>query len=306
MNRLSSLLPSGLIRFLRLSRPFFLLGGVLLYALGVGIASYLGNPINWTAYLLGQACVTLLQLSAQYLNEYFDAEADRDNPNRTMFTGGSGETGLPRQTALLAAITTLSIWAVVTVLLYAGGYLNLVLLVILILAFLGAFFYSTPPIHLASTGYGELTTSILSANLVPAFAFVLQTGTLHRLVGITTTPLTLLHIAMLIAFSLPDYATDIKHGKRNLLVRLGWQRAMQIHNILLGGAYLFLLAGIFYGLPLALAWPGFISLPFAAYQVWHIIQIEEGAPTRWSLLTYNALVIFGGTAYFLALAFWTG
>jgi 1,4-dihydroxy-2-naphthoate octaprenyltransferase len=115
-----------------------------------------------------------------------------------------------------------------------------------------------------------------------------------------------MHIAMLIAFSLPDYATDLKFGKRNLLVRLGWQRAMHIHNILLGAAYLILLLGVRYGLPLSLAWPGFISLPFAAYQVWHMIRISEGAPTRWSLLTFNALVIFGGTAYFLALAFWTG
>lgn len=277
-----------------------------MYALGVGIASYLGNPIDWQAYFLGQGCVTLLQLSAQYLNEYFDAEADSENPNRTMFTGGSGEIGLPRQTALLAAAATLSVWAVITVLLYAGGYMDLPLLIILILAFLGAIFYSTPPIRLAGSGYGELTTSILVANLVPAFAFILQAGTLHRLVAVATTPLTFLHVAMLIAFSLPDYATDLKHGKRNLLVRVGWQKGMQIHNLLLISAYLLLLAGVISKFPISLAWPGFLSLPFAAYQIWHMYQIAEGAPTRWPLLTFNALIIFGSTAYFLTLAFWTG
>lgn len=306
MNWLLTRLPPSLVRFLRLSRPVFLLGGILLYALGAGIANYLGNTINWAAYWLGQACVTLLQLSAQYLNEYFDADSDRDNPNRTFLTGGSGERGLPRQTALLAAIATLSVWAIITVLLYANGYLGQALLIVLSLAFLGSIFYSTPPVRLVSTGYGELVASILVANLVPAFAFILQAGSLHRLVAVTTTPLTLLHIAMLIAFSLPDYASDLKTGKRSLVIRLGWQKGMQIHNILIVAAYLFLIAASLYGVSLALIWPGFITLPFAVFQVWYMIRLADGAPARWTLLTVNALIIFAATAYFLTLAFWTG
>ena len=39
--------------FMRMSRPLFLLGGILVYALGVGIARYLGSPVDWDLYLVG-------------------------------------------------------------------------------------------------------------------------------------------------------------------------------------------------------------------------------------------------------------
>jgi len=99
--------------FLKLSRPFFLLGAVLVYALGVGIARYLGVTIDWGLYFLGQAWVTTLQLATHYFNEYFDLPADIANANRTLFSGGSGalgEEGLPREVALWAGIASLIEW----------------------------------------------------------------------------------------------------------------------------------------------------------------------------------------------------
>src|SRR5689334_1274472 len=129
---------SPLVIFIRLTRPIFLLGGIIMYALGVGIAHYLGTNLDWTAYFLGQGCVTMLQLSAQYLNEYFDRHVDADNPNRTMFSGGSGagsDPALPQRTALLAAATCLTVGAVLTVLIYRDGRLTPELGVILGLAF---------------------------------------------------------------------------------------------------------------------------------------------------------------------------
>jgi 1,4-dihydroxy-2-naphthoate octaprenyltransferase len=300
---------SPLVIFLRLTRPVFLLGGILMYALGVGIARYLGVTLDWTAYFLGQGCVTLLQLSAQYLNEYFDRATDAENLNRTPFSGGSGagnDPALPQRTALLAAATCLTVGAVITVLLYRDGKLNPELGVILGLAFLASIFYSVPPVRLAGTGYGELVASILVANLVPAFAFILQTGSLHRLVGMTTFPLTALHLAMLIAFSLPDYSSDLRHGKRTALIRLGWERGMMLHNLLIVLAYALLAVAIIEGLPLRLAWPGFLTLPLGIYQIWRMRQIAAGAPTRWNLLTFTAVSIFALTGYFLAFSFWTG
>jgi hypothetical protein len=90
----------GLI--LRLSRPLFLFGAALLYALGAGIAHYLGFRIDWDIFLTGQLWVSLLQLSTHYLNEYYDAAGDQQNSNRTLLSGGSGAIGpgkLPRRVA---------------------------------------------------------------------------------------------------------------------------------------------------------------------------------------------------------------
>jgi len=297
-----------ILLFIRLSRPLFLLGAALLYALGAGIARYLGSPIHWGAYFLGQFWVTFLQLAAHYLNEYYDASSDRQNPNRTPFSGGSGVVGmdrLSRQTVLLAAAASLVAGATVTVLMMRILGLSSALLFLMLLAFLGAVFYSMPPLRLVTSGFGELTTSILVANLLPAFAFLLQRGDLHRLVAMTTFPLTALHLAMMLAFELPDYAADLRHNKRTLMVRIGWQNGMTLHNALILFAFLLLSLSIAWGMPLAIGLPAFIPLPLGLLQIWQMRRIAGGGKPNWTALTLSALVLFAATAYLLALAYWT-
>ena len=291
-----------------LSRPLFLLGGALVYALGAGIARYLGAPIDWGLYVLGQAYVTTMQLSAQYLNEYYDSSADRDNPKRTPFSGGSGAVGkgkLSQETVMWAALTALTIFASLTVVLISVTPLSPLLITIVVLAFLGSFFYSAPPIKLAHSGYGELTTSILVANLVPIFAFVLQYGELHRLLVMSTFPLTTLHLAMMIVFEFPDYLNDLKYEKPTLLVRVGWERGMVLHNILILTGFLLLGLAATFGLPLAIALPAFIPLPLGLLQIWQMRRIAGGGKPNWTTMGFTAVVLFGSVAYLLAFTFWT-
>lgn len=293
---------------IRLSRPLFLLGGVLVFALGVGIARYLGKPIDWGMYFLGQFWVTTLQLAGQYLNEYFDAPQDVQNTNRTPFTGGSGALGpdgLPRRTALIAAAGCLAVTASITVLLLSQASLSPTTVLIMVIGFLGAILYSVPPVRLSTTGYGELTTSFLVANLVPAFAFLLQTGELHRLLAMATFPLTLLHLAMMLAFEFPDYATDLRLGKRTLLVRMGWQRAVVLNNLLILGAYLTLGLAVVFGLPFYIALPSLLTLPLGLLQIWQMRRIAEGARPNWTALTLTGIALFSVVAYLLTFAFWT-
>jgi len=94
----------------RLSRPIFLVGGIVMYALGALVARYEGFTIGLPVYVLGQIAVTSTQLMGHYLNEYWDVEGDRINPNRTFFTGGSGVLPageISRRTAFLAALVCL-------------------------------------------------------------------------------------------------------------------------------------------------------------------------------------------------------
>jgi 1,4-dihydroxy-2-naphthoate octaprenyltransferase len=183
--------------FIRLSRPHFLLGGLLLYALGVSIASYLGNPVNFVVYFLGQGIVISIQLMTHYLNEYYDAHTDQVNENRTLFSGGSGALGpdgLPRATALYAGIGAMTLAATFTGILLTVNTAPLLAWLILILAFVGAYSYSAPPLKLIHSAYGELLASFVVAGLLPAFAFSLQTGELHRLIFMTSIPLIALQL----------------------------------------------------------------------------------------------------------------
>jgi len=294
--------------FIRLSRPLFLLGGVLFYALGISMADYLGVQINPGVMLLGLLWVFFLQLSSQYLNEYFDAPGDLENRNRTFFSGGSGAIGdgkLSRTTPLFAAATTLTLTASTTVVLLQQVSFSPLLVLIMVIAFLGGLFYSVPPFRLATSGYGELTTSILVANLVPSFAFVLQFGELHRLVAMGTFSLTLLHLAMMIVFEFPDYAADIKYEKLNLLVRIGWEPTITLHNLLILSAYLLLGVAMFFGLPIHIALPALFTLPLGLLEIWQLRRIASGGKPNWNALGLNAVVLLGSMAYLLAYAFWT-
>ncbi len=291
---------------IRLSRPHFLLGGFLMYGLGVCIALYLGKSVDFTIYLLGQAWGTMLQLSTHYLNEYFDAPADADNENRTIFTGGSGAIGpgkLPRATAFWAGMICLAAAATLTVILIRVASPSPATLFIMALIFLGAFLYAVPPVRLESSGYGELTTSILVANLVPAFGLLLQTGEMNRLLAMATFPLTPLHLAMLLAFELPDYANDVKHEKRTLLVRLGWQLGMRLHNILILVSFLLLGLAILQGLPTRIALPTFMVLPLGLLQIFVMSRIESGAKPHWTSLTLTAILLYGLVASLLTYTF---
>jgi 1,4-dihydroxy-2-naphthoate octaprenyltransferase len=291
-----------------MSRPLFLLGGALVYALGAGVARFLGVETNWGYYLLGQLYVSVMQLSAHYLNEYFDAPADSQNPNRTPFSGGSGAVGdgkLARNAALLAALTTLTILASLTVLIIEFVQVDGLLVLIIGLAFLGSFFYSAPPIQLVRSGYGELSTSIVVASLVPLFAFILQYGEFHRLIAMSTFPLLALHMAMILAFEFPDYATDLKFNKRTLLVRLGWERGMVLHNTLILGGFLLIGIAASFGLPLPIALPAFLPLPLGLLQIWQMRRIAAGAKPNWRALGLTAVVLFASVTYLIAFAFWT-
>ena len=296
-----------ILLFIRLTRPLFLVGVAILYALGCGIANYLGVRIDWGIYISGQLWVSLLQLSTQFLNEYFNSPMDQKNPNRTFLTGGSGMVGpgkLSREVPLIAALACLAFLASLTVVIIARVQPDIVAYIIMGLAFLGGLFYSTPPIKLEASGYGELTTTIMVAYLVPAYAYVLQTGEMHRLVAMSAFPLAALHLAMLVAFELPDYGTDLKYGKRTLIVRMGWENVMNFHNILVFSAYLLLILAVTFGFPWFVAWPALLTMPLGLLLVWQMRRIASGVKPNWNALVFGSAALFLLVSYLMAFAFW--
>jgi 1,4-dihydroxy-2-naphthoate octaprenyltransferase len=286
--------------FLILSRPWFLLGATLLYALGLAIAHYLGETIQVLLAAEGLALVLALQLTVHYLNEYFDAEGDAVNPNRTPFNGGSGavgKAGLSRLTSLQAAVVALAFVALLlTAMLIRGEATNLAWAVIAIVL-PASLFYSAPPLRLVSTGYGEFIAALIVSAMVPTLAFTLQVGSMHRLLFLATAPLVLLNFAMIMAFEVPDYGTDLQSGKRTLMVRLGWENGMRLHDAAIIAAVVALLAGVLLGMPAHVSVGLLIVLPLAAAQAWQMGRVRRGGKPSWILLTGGAVALFSLTAY---------
>lgn len=296
--------------FIQLSRLAYIVIAILLYFLGVGIGHYLSGPVNWTTFILGLLWTIFILLGSQYLNEYFGTESLRDDPivKHTPFSGGSGAIGegrLPRQAALWAGLTCLTITASMTVLLVRNmrAYPGIILIMGLII--IGELFYAVTPFRLVASGYGEIIMAIIGAGFIPAMAFLVQGHYYHRLLIMVSFPLTLLFISMLVAWEFPDYASDLKQGKKPILVRIGWQRGMLIHNILILGGFIILGAAFALGLPLAVAWPVVLVIPVGLFQIWMMNRIADGVKPNWNLLVLISISTVGLTAYILAFAFWT-
>jgi 1,4-dihydroxy-2-naphthoate octaprenyltransferase len=302
--------PAMIGLLVRYSRPWSLLAGVLTYCLGGGIVKYLGHALNWDRFWSGLLAVIVLMLASNALKLYYDL-IDAASPLRRMRKDVEDELAqaaqrLSRPSVLMACYSLLTAGTVVTVLMMAQGALSYAAFMLLGAAFLLAFFYGVPPLRLASRGYGEFSEAVMVCGLFPALAYILQTGDLHRLLPMLAFPLLVLYLAMRLAQSLESYAHDQKMGWKTMMLVVGWQRGMLIHNVLILSGYLLLAMAAVLSLPWQLTWPGLLSLPVGLFQIYQINQISTGARPGWRLLKLTSAATFALMAYLMALALWTG
>jgi 1,4-dihydroxy-2-naphthoate octaprenyltransferase len=293
---------------IRLSHPSLLLAGVLFYALGVGIAKYLGTTIEWNLYFLGQGIVTTIQLGAHFLYEYFAFEPNIHNNlfhSKTLDSNPLTDIKVSRNLILIAVFASLTVSATFFILLMYEAKLSPLTIGLFVFGVLGAIFFSTPPIRLVNTGYGELVESILLANFIPAFGFLLQANELHRLLAMSTFPLTLLVMAAILVFEFPNYARDVKYDRRNLLVRIGWEKGMTLHHIFILCAFLLLAIAVTVKFPWSIALPIVFLLALGVLQIWQMRRIAGGLRPNWRNLQLTAMLLVASYAYLLAFGFWT-
>jgi 1,4-dihydroxy-2-naphthoate octaprenyltransferase len=296
--------------FVRLSRPMFILSAVLTYLLGIAVAHYLTGQIDWNASIIGLVWILLVLIGTQYLNEYFDPAVMLDKVPRkhTPFSGVTGAIGsitLPRQAAFWLGLTCYAVAASLMVIILENSRLNQSILFLLGVILFGELLFALPPVRLVSSGYGELVMSIINVGLVPAIAFLMQGHDFHRLLAMVVFPLTILYLSMLLALEFPDYASDINKEKRSMLIRIGWQRGMLLHNVLILIGFALIAISFVLGLPLSVGWPIIFVIPVGLYQIWMMVRIADGARTNWNLLILVAMSTFGLAAYIYTFAFWT-
>lgn len=285
----------------RVSRPLNVLLMALTYFLGAGIARFLGSRGSAQAFWLGLAGVLLAQATMGLLSEVFRT----DGSPRIRVEDERGERRLAvREPALYLSIAALAAAALIAFILYREGSFTSASLLAVAVSLIVILAYAVPPLRLMDKGFGELLLAIHVAYLGPSIGFLLQARTFHLLLNVSIVPLTLLLLATYLVLDFPSYAEDLKYGRATLLVRVGWENALRLHQALLMGAYALLGVSTLLGFSLALLAPGFLTIPFALLQ-WNFLRnIARGAKPIWRLLTANAIAVFGLTAYFLALSFW--
>lgn len=266
--------------FMRLSRPHFLLGGLLLFAVGAATA----EVIVIAGYAIGQVMVTSTQLTAQYVNEYADVEADLQVADRTWFSGGSGvlpSGALPRSVALQAAWVSSAVAVAATAAMVPR---SVPVALIGLVALGAAWSYSMPPIRLLGTGWGELVASVVVAGLVPLVGALAQEAAPSDELWWAVAILVPIHLAMMVAFELPDREGDTAAGKRVLAVRLKLQASRRLIGLLLiVAAATVVVAGATEGLPPQAALATLAAVPPA------VVLVGATYVGRAALLTTSAV-----------------
>ncbi|HDZ69127.1 MAG TPA: prenyltransferase [Phycisphaerales bacterium] len=223
----------NLIRLIRYR--FFLFAGILPYFLGQAVAFGLHKSLNWNCFWWGFAGISLVLVAVELFNEYFDAKegGDRifsqekpDIPNY-FFTLGIAALGLAFIVGVYLALQTG--WPV---------------LLFSFLGFLGAYFYVGPPLKWAYRGMGELVIALSYGPVMVLGSYYIQTERIGFVPFFVSLVCGLSMFCLAVLNEIPDYYQDMLVGKRNLVVRLGKQKAIVLLKLCLAGLFILLTLGV--------------------------------------------------------------
>jgi 1,4-dihydroxy-2-naphthoate polyprenyltransferase len=280
--------------FLKLGRPHFLIGGLLLFALGAALAAAEDVRIDWHRYAWGQATVTAAQWMTHYANDYFDLEADRANATPTRWSGGSrvlvSGTVAPRVALAASALLGVTALIAASVLAARQGSPRLVLPLGLLIIGL-SWCYSAPPVRLLSRGLGEVTTALVVTLLTPLLGYYVQRGELRPSLFLACAPLCCLQFSMLLTIELPDAIGDAAQGKQTLVVRHGAAWAARCSAVLLIATFAALPLLFLLGLPSRVAAFAALPAPLAAWQATRLAQGAFRDPKRWEGLALCSVAL---------------
>ncbi len=117
-------------------------------------------------------------------------------------------------------------------------------------------------------------------------------GEIHRLIPMSTTALIAFWFAASIVSQLSSYAEDIRLDRKTLTIRIGWQKAMFLHDAALEFGILTLVLAFAFGYPTSISLSLLIILPLIITQIHHMNRIRRGAPPGFRWTEWTAAAIF--------------
>lgn len=217
------------------ARPKTLPAAAAPVAVGSAVAAAEGGFVAWVA-AAALATALLLQVGANLANDVFDFRhgadtAHRVGPVRVTQSGLIPPARVARATAIVLAAAAVAGLPLA----WRGGW---PVLLLGLLAILGALAYTAGPAPLGYLGLGEVAVFAFFGLAAVAGTAYVQTKALSGLALAAAIPVGSLVTAILVVNNLRDIATDRLAGKRTLAVRLGpaWTRLE--YAALVAAAYL--------------------------------------------------------------------
>ena len=200
---------------------FFLYAGLLPYLLGAAWAYALADAFDGTIFFSGLAGVVLAVVGVEAFNEYFDSRMGTDrvfNPaDLPPMTDAVLWLGIAAFAGALAVGIHLTIergWPILAFALLGGA---------------AAIFYVAPPIRWAYRGLGELVIALSYGPWMVLGSLYLHTQRLSwQALAVSLVPGCLI-MGLAVVNAIPDFHQDRLVGKRNLVVRLGRERAVRLY-----------------------------------------------------------------------------
>jgi 1,4-dihydroxy-2-naphthoate octaprenyltransferase len=257
---------------------------------------------GWLALtVLGVFCVEVAKNASGEIVDY-DSGADLaiSEQERTPFSGG-------KRVLVDGLLSRSQTWAIALLFYLAAIVIGLLLVWLRdsrIIAFglIGmalAWYYHGGSLRLAYRGLGELAVALAYGPLVVCGTYFVQTG--HLSVPLLHLSGALgLHIAAFLWINeFPDLRADKASGKRNLVVRLGRERAAFTYVVILATAYSWLaLTVMAYPASSGYLW-GLAGAPLAVFSAWRLLQNVGNIP---NLVAAQAACLGG----FVSMAFASG
>src|SRR5271165_6965458 len=209
---------------------FFLYAGLLPYLLGAAWAYAYGGAFDAPIFWSGLGGVVLAVVGVEAFNEYFDSRMGTDRVFNPADLPPMSDAVLWLGVIAFAAALAVGVYLTVR-----GGW------PVLALALLGgaaAIFYVAPPIRWAYRGLGELVIALSYGPWMVLGSLYLHTRKLSWGALWASLVPGFLIMALAVVNAIPDFHQDRLVGKRNLVVRLGRQRAVWLYLGLAGAGLL--------------------------------------------------------------------
>ena len=281
-----------MLKIVKLGRPQFLVGGFLLFCIGVFLAVLFGAEFLLNKFLLGYSILFTAHLAVHYSNDYFDADADQ-YVEPTAISGGSGI--LVENPELKPFSKWFAIFLIILSLFLAAVFMiifsySIWFFVFVLFGNFLAWFYSAPPIKLVYRRLGEIST-VLTGIILPGMGYFTIMGALDMPFVIFAVPIAFLQLFFISSVEMPDMEGDKLGGKITMIVSMG--RVFGFKLIALSGVMITI---SFLIIPLLNIYPPIIDFRILTIislipLILGIIELYKKPIDRKSATTYSSLNI---------------
>jgi len=299
------MIKNKIIAWFKLARPPFHIVGLLPFILGTWLAWNIQGIFNISIFLIGSIAVVFIMMATYFAGEFWDTEENTIafQEHTSKFAGGSRviQQGiLHKNIALYSSVITLFLAAIVGLILLYWYDVGFLAIIFGFIGMIAGFFYSTKPIRWVNTGIGELWIALCYGWLPVSVGYYLQTGWIHPLVHYISIPIALTIFNVILLNEYPDFQADKKTGKKNMVVRLGKEKATYLYILLAAGSWITAILTLLYGVPYTLL---IIYVPIILLSAYIVKNMNK---KQWiyrdnleSLMGMNLMVNIGTTAAFI-------